>query len=204
MFCPSCGLEEKHSNQYCRACGTDLRPVRVALAKPDNITASAALARDEISRAFAQKIRETQDAIGMKIVAEDVLPQIEKFLESPEEKRMRRIRTGSIISFIGLGVTIAFLLASLIGPDKGVIVIAAAGLVTFFIGLAFVVNGLFLTVPKKILSDKSDDANSQRKLDVIESKTNELVLPEGNREIFSSVTEHTTHQLKKKEPIPRS
>ena len=203
MFCPSCGLEEKHSNQYCRACGTDLRPVRFALEKPDNITASAALARDEISRAFAQKIRETQDAIEMKIVAEDVLPQIEKFLESPEEKRMRRIRTGSIISFIGLGVTIAFLLASLIGPDKGVIVIAAAGLVTFFIGLAFVVNGLFLTVPKKILSDKSDDANSQRKLDSIESKTNELVLPEGNREIFSSVTEHTTHQLKK-EPSPRS
>ena len=203
MFCPSCGLEEKHSNQYCRACGTDLRPVRFALEKPDNITASAALARDEISRAFAQKIRETQDAIGMKIVAEDVLPQIEKFLESPEEKRMRRIRTGSIISFVGLGVTIAFLLASLIGSDKGVIVIAAAGLVTFFIGLAFVVNGLFLTVPKKILSDKSDDANSQRKLDSIESKTNELVLPEGNREIFSSVTEHTTHQLKK-EPIPRS
>ena len=168
MFCPSCGLEEKHSNQYCRACGTDLRPVRFALEKPDNITASAALARDEISRAFAQKIRETQDAIEMKIVAEDVLPQIEKFLESPEEKRLRRIRTGSIISFVGLGVTIAFFIASIVA-DKDLIVVAGAGLVTFFIGLAFVVNGLFLTVPKKILSDKSDDANSQRQLDVIES-----------------------------------
>jgi hypothetical protein len=201
MFCPSCGLEERYSNQYCRACGADLRSVRMALEKPDNITASAAMARDEIGRAFAQKIRETQDAIGMKIVAEDVLPQIEKFLESPEEKRLRRIRTGSIVSFVGLGVTTAFFFTSIF-VDKDFLVIAGAGLVTFFIGLAFVINGHFLTVSKKILSDKSDDANSQRRLDVIESKTNELILPEGNREIFSSVTEHTTHQLKK-EPIPR-
>ena len=92
MFCPGCGLEERGSNQFCRACGTDLRPVRFALEKPDNITASAISARDEIGRAVAAKIRETQSVYELKKDAEDVLPEIEKFLESPAEKRLRRMR----------------------------------------------------------------------------------------------------------------
>ena len=202
MFCPSCGLEERNANQYCRACGTDLRLVRFSLEKPDNITQSAVSARDEIGRAFAQRIRETQDAIEMKIVAEDVLPKIEKFLESPEEKRLRRIRSGVVTASVGLGAVIGFSLAAIFA-DKGVFVMAGAGMIAFFIGLGIIINGMLLTIPKKSLSDKSNDAASQRQLDVANPNTNELILPEGNREIFSSVTEHTTHQLKKKEPIPR-
>src|SRR5205814_5851001 len=41
MFCPNCGSEERQVSQFCRACGTDLRLVRVSLEKPDAITASA-------------------------------------------------------------------------------------------------------------------------------------------------------------------
>lgn len=108
MFCPSCGLQENQSNQFCRACGANLNTVRSALEKPDNITASAVSARDEIGRAIAAKIRETTSAKELKKVTEDVLPEIEKFLESPAEKRMRRIRNGTIISSIGLGVALAF------------------------------------------------------------------------------------------------
>ena len=58
MFCPGCGLEEVHANQFCRACGTDLRPARKTLEMPDSITASADSAREESGRAFAGKIRE--------------------------------------------------------------------------------------------------------------------------------------------------
>src|SRR2546425_6524742 len=50
MFCPSCGSEERQASQYCRACGTDLRPVRVSIERPDSITASAVSAREEIGR----------------------------------------------------------------------------------------------------------------------------------------------------------
>src|SRR6185369_3315944 len=103
MFCPSCGSEERQASQYCRACGTDLRVVRVSLERPDTITASAVTAREEISRAVAQKIREVQDAHELKKIAEDVLPEIEKFLESPEEKKLRRIRAGVIVAASGLG-----------------------------------------------------------------------------------------------------
>lgn len=195
MFCPSCGFEDKQANQFCRACGVSLSLIRSALEKPDNITQSAVLARDEIGRAVAAKIRETRSIADLAEAAEDLLPEIEKFLESPEEKRLRRVRTGTIISSIGLGAAIAFsIVASL--ADKDLLVIAGLGVVCFFIGLGFILNGLVFTVPKKTISDKSLDAAMQRNLDAAQS-TNELILPESNQ-VFSSVTEHTTHQLKHK------
>src|SRR6185369_1949254 len=103
MYCPSCGSEERQATQFCRACGTDLRAVRISLERPDSITASAVTAREEIGRAIAHKIRELETARDLEHVAEDVLPQIEKFLESPEEKRLRRIREGVVTAAGGLG-----------------------------------------------------------------------------------------------------
>src|SRR4051812_49110786 len=107
MFCPGCGLEERQANQFCRACGTDLRHVRQTLERVDNITASAVSARDEIGRAVAARIREAESMHELKKVAEDVLPEIEKFLESPAEKRLRRLRVGTLVSSIGAGASIA-------------------------------------------------------------------------------------------------
>lgn len=202
MFCPDCGLEDKQSNQFCRACGSDLRNVRNAIERPDNITASAASARDEIGRAIASKIREARSPAELAVVAEDVLPEIEKFLESPEEKRLRRMRTGMIISSVGLGTAIGISLVSMIMKDSEVIFLAALGVVAFFIGLGFILNGVFLTVPRKGLPDKSSDADSQRELDGIKAYAKDLVLPEPPN-LFPSVTEHTTRHLKEKEPVPR-
>ena len=206
MFCPDCGLEDKQANQFCRACGNDLRPIRTAFARPDSITASAATARDEIGRAIAAKIRETRNPEDLAVVAEDVLPEIEKFLESPEERRMRRMRTGMILSCIGLGVPVGVAILAYFLPVKDfefLFLISLAGVVTFFIGLAFVLNGIFLTVPTKTLPDRSEDADRQRELDGAKpSTTNDLVLPEASN-LFSSVTENTTQHLKEKQPIPR-
>lgn len=203
MFCPGCGLEEKNANQFCRACGADMRVVRTALEKPDTITASAESAREEIGRAIAAKIRGTHSAKELAVVAEDVLPEIEKFLESPAEKRMRRIRTGTIISFIGLGAAIAFTLISMFVKED-LLIVAGMGVVCLFIGLSFFINGLLFTVPKKSLEDRSEEAMNQRSLDVANNPTtNELVLPE-NKSLFSSVTENTTKHLKEKQPIPRN
>ena len=201
MFCPDCGLEDKQSNQFCRACGTDLRPIRRAVAEPDTITASAASARDEIGRAFAAKIRDSRNPEDLAVVAEDVLPELEKFLESPAEKRLRRMRTGMLISSIGFGTALGISLVSMLMKDDDVIFLAAMGVVAFFIGLGFILNGVFLTVPKKELPDKSSDANRQRELDG--RTTSDLVLPEATPGLFSSVTENTTRHLKEKEPVER-
>src|SRR6266550_9325598 len=117
MFCPSCGSEERQASQYCRACGTDLRPVRVSLERPDSVTASAVSARADIGRAVADRIREVEDTYELKKVAEDVLPQIEKFLESPEEKKLRRVRAGVVVAASGLGGALLIFLMSLNAHD---------------------------------------------------------------------------------------
>ena len=183
-----------------------MRSVRFTIESPDTITASAASARDEIGRAIAFKIREAQTAAELAIVTENVLPEIEKFLESPEEKRLRRIRVGTLISFIGLGAMFAFAWVAAIVRNPELYIVAGLGIVTFFIGLSFIFNGLLLTVPRKRVSDKSSDADRQRALDAhskaLDADTNELVLPEANQ-TFSSVTEHTTKHLKEKQPVPR-
>jgi hypothetical protein len=200
MFCPSCGLEDKQSNQFCRACGTDLRSTRSVLERSDNITVSAVSARDEIGRAFAAKIRETISVSELKKVAENVLPEIEKFLESPAEKRLRRIRAGVIMSSIGIGAALTFFLLMLNGANT--LFMVGAGLVTFLIGLGIVINGLLFTMPPKSVADNSLNAQSQRELDNAKLETDELSLPETNN-TFSSVTEHTTQHLKGKQTIPR-
>src|SRR5256884_7607716 len=201
MFCPSCGSEERQASQFCRACGSDLRAVRVSLERPDSITASAVSAREEIGRAVAQKIREVEDARELKKVAEDVLPEIEKFLESPEEKRLRRMRAGVVVASIGVGVTIMMTLLGSIAREadvQGFMGGAGAGIVLFFIGLGLLLNAFFFTRPRKDVTDHTADAHTQNTLDANYSApaqlrgetTSNLVRPPG------SVTEHTTLHLK--------
>ncbi len=173
----------------------------MSLERPDSITASAVSARDEIGRAVAQKIREVQDAKELKKVAEDVLPEIEKFLESPEEKRLRRMRVGVLLSSIGVGATIMMVLMSTIareGDLEGFMGGAGAGIVLFFIGLGFLLNAFFFTRPRKDVSDHSADARAQNIVDanyaapalLRAQTTSNLVQPPG------SVTENTTLHLK--------
>jgi hypothetical protein len=203
MYCPTCGSEERQISQYCRACGTDLRAVRRGLEQPDTITASAVSAREQISRAMTEKIREMEGSRELKQVAEDVLPQLEKFLESPEEKRLRRVRAGVVVAAIGLGAALLIFLMSLEAHD--LIPFISLGIVTFLIGLGLVLNGLAFTIPRKTFADRSDDAQSLRELEAMEllpkqaagqsQSTNDLQTP-SLMPARASVTEHTTHQLK--------
>ena len=206
MYCPTCGSEERQISQYCRACGTDLRVVRRGLEHPDTITASAVSAREQISQAMAEKIRQMESAQDLKRVAEDVLPQIEKFLESPEEKRLRRVRAGVITAAAGLGAALLVFLAVASHQAFDLIPFIALGLIAFLVGLGMVINGLVFTVPRKTLADRSADAESQRQLEAQDTdgvnklsgashSTNDLANPADQIAPRSSVTEHTTHQL---------
>lgn len=201
MFCPGCGIEERSANQFCRACGADLRRVRTAIESPDQITASAVSAREEIGRTIATKMGELRGASEWSTFAEDVLPEIEKFLESPEEKRLRRVRAGMVMSSIGLGAAggVAFLSAVMYLNDNDLVfILGLGGIVCFFIGLGILLNGLLFTVPKKALADRSSDADSQRQLDS-RGDTSDLRLPDAPANFYSSVTEPTTRHLKEKQ-----
>ena len=202
MFCPSCGSEERQASQFCRACGTDLRAVKMSLERPDSITQSAVTAREEIGQAVAQKIREVEDAHELKRVAEDVLPQLEKFLESYEEKRLRRVRAGIIVAACGFGSGILGLImsAELTGPDfEAALYVGGLGIVAFALGLGFVLNGLLFTKPRKGLEDRSSDARLQNLLDAGYTPPAQPALraqTTSNLAQPGSVTEHTTLHLK--------
>jgi hypothetical protein len=194
MFCPNCGSRETEAIQFCRLCGTNLNTVRILVDNPESLVpAHSDAARQEIGMAIAAKIRQTGSAEELAALAENVLPEIEKFLETPEEKKMRRLRSGSVVSLIGFGATIAFTIVSQLGPEKDIIVLAAFGLVTLFIGLGLLGNGLFFTVPKKSLPAGAEDEEGGR----FGASTNELLMPADARTEFSSVTEHTTRHLKR-------
>ncbi len=184
-----------------------MRLVRRGLERPDSITASAVSAREQISQVMVEKIREMESADDLKRVAEDVLPQIEKFLESPEEKRLRRVRIGMVSAAVGLGLTLMLFLLSLTQHDF--LPFIGVGLVAFLIGLGILINGLVFTIPRKQIVDRSDEAQSQKELEAgvqSASPANQLSpfsqttndLPSSTDQIVSrpSVTEHTTHQLK--------
>jgi len=184
--------------------------VRSGMQRTDTITASAVTARGQISQALADKIREMKSADDLKKVAEEVLPEIEKFLESPEEKRLRRVRNGVVCSAIGIGGALLFFMMSL--QEHDLFPFVSLGVVLFLIGIGLVINGLAFTIPRKALEDRSDDADSQRELESLMqsvSSANQLPpfsqdtngLPSDERDLVRpSVTEHTTHQLRPSKP----
>jgi hypothetical protein len=153
--------------------------------------------------AVADKIRQMSSAKELERVAEDVLPHFEKFLESPEEKRLRRIRAGIITAAIGLGATIVVLVMAMDKVD--LIPFITPALVTFLVGIGVIVNGLVFTLPRKQFPGDAYDALWQKVLDSGANRipyetqapgqlTNEL--PTAPRLQAASITEHTTHHLK--------
>jgi hypothetical protein len=197
MYCPTCGSEERQLSQYCRGCGTDLRVVRNSLERPDAITASAISAREQIGIAVADKIRQLNSAKDLERVAEDVLPSFEKFLESPEEKRLRRIRNGVITAAVGFGGAIAVILMAMDKID--LLPMMLPWLITFMVGVGVILNGLLFTLPRKELPGDALDAISQKALDMNRvvseaqpARTNELA---SGTPRPASITEHTTHHL---------
>jgi hypothetical protein len=174
-------------------CGIDLRAVRLTLERPDSITASAVSARQQISMAIADRIRIVQKPKDLEHIAEDVLPEIEKFLESPEEKRLRRIRSGTITAAIGLGATIGAFLFALNKADTMPLIIPA--LVLFLLGIGIMINGLWFTVPRKHIPQPDLNNLFYEPPEVPQRPTTQNISPPFQALPASSVTEHTTHHL---------
>lgn len=196
MFCPNCGSEERQLSQFCRGCGMDLRVVRTGLERTEVTAISADAARNEIGRAIAEKIKEVGTGRELRRLTDHLLPQLDKFLESAEEKRLRRMRAGVITSAIGLGGVLMFMLIALASGREQLLGPAAVGLVVFIIGMGILINGKLLTIPKTRTSNPSDGKSEQDlygELPKIASTgRKELDAPRGTP---ISVIEHTTHRL---------
>lgn len=173
--------------------------MRTSLERPDSVTASATIAREQIGMAVADQIRQMKSAKELSKFTENALPAFEKFLESPEEKRMRRIRGGVIAASIGFGCTLVAFLMALVKGDFFPLMMP--GVVTFFVGLGVILNGLMFTLPKKELPGDVYDALSQNALDSNLNRVSYEAPPVRTNELASgaqtpaSITEHTTHHL---------
>lgn len=186
MYCPSCGVEDRQQGQFCRACGVDLTSVRIGFDLATGMLPSPTVtAREEIGRAVAAKIRDLKGAKELGKVVENVLPEVEKFLEPPEERRLRRVRSGLVTAFIGLGATVFFALFATIEQDM--FPMMGLGVVMFMIGLAILVNGWLFTLPKRKVGEEEVERDRLREL--LGSPEARYLAPP------PSVIEHTTREL---------
>jgi hypothetical protein len=204
MFCPECGIEDQSRNPFCRGCGTSLNPVRASLERSDEITTSAVTAREEIGRAIAVKIAEIETAGGLREAVYEILPVVESFLESPEErslnqyqrgKRLNQMHEGVLTAVVGLGIILCSLLISWVTGQEKILVVSALGLLVLIIGGGIIVTALWFTVlPKKKLpsSDRLPTGGTpgEKPDSIIETEAGPVA-----RYRFPSVTEGTTREL---------
>jgi hypothetical protein len=171
-----------------------MRAVRQGLERPETVMASVTSAREEIGHAIAARIREVRDANDLKIV-ENVLPEVDKFFETAEERRLRRIRAGVITAMCGLGGALFFFL--LAQKETDLFFMIMAGVATFLIGFGIVLNGLLFTVPRESSRRSLNEAKEEieRAMSLATKRREELPIASQAGLPVSSVTEHTTHRL---------
>jgi len=198
MYCPGCGLEDQKANQFCRNCGTALHSVRFALEQPDAVTSSAVAAREEIGRAISTKIGELRDTQDLRNAVYEILPAVERFLESPEErlsylqeKRLNQIREGVVTSVVGLAIILSFLLISWIAHEEKILIVSALGLLVLMIGLGITISASWFTALPEQFSPSSPRLSKQLVSDDHSNKE----IASARHSTFGSVTEETTREL---------
>ncbi|HEV2763812.1 MAG TPA: hypothetical protein VGV38_12600, partial [Pyrinomonadaceae bacterium] len=147
MFCPQCGSQQGDELKFCKLCGANLQAVRQAAAtresgeKVDWFRMTPA--ERVVSWAEAQRCKDEID--------------LRRGL-TPEVKRYNEIKAGVITSSVGLALAIVLAIfmdgivaGGKVPPDEVEILsrLWVAGVIPMFVGLALIVNGLF--VSKKIV-----------------------------------------------------
>ena len=179
-----------------------LHAVRSAVEQPDAITISAVTAREEIGRAIAGKIAEFENTNELRQAVYEILPVVERFLESPEErrlyqqeKRLNQIREGVLTSVVGLAILLSFLLISWITNQEKILIGSVGGLLVLLIGLGITVTALWFTALPKSLRSSSQRMSKQM---VLDEKPNGFLDKDprsAQHYNFHSITEGTTREL---------
>jgi len=151
MFCPQCGSTQPDELNFCKSCGANLGSVRTALTKP------------ETAEEFKWNRTWLAEAV-MTRAEKDRLRGI-----TPEDKRRREIKAGVITASSGVALTLvlAAIMDGIIiggGVSSAAIAILSrlwiVGLIPIFVGVALVVNGVFVSKGAKALpSDYGIDGN---------------------------------------------
>jgi hypothetical protein len=143
MFCPQCGVTQNDELKFCKSCGVNLDAVRQAAAM----------------RATGDKFDWSRTWVAEMFLSESERKRRNEQIErergiTPAMKRYTEIKAGVITSSVGVAVMIVLyvLMQGIILSGRPSMSDAAilshlwvAGVIPFFVGLALVVNGLFVS-----------------------------------------------------------
>jgi hypothetical protein len=200
MFCPQCGSSQSDELKFCKSCGANLQAVRLAAA----------------SREDADKFDWSKTWVAEMFMSEAERKRRNEAIErqrgiTPEIKRYNEIKGGVITSSVGVGLMI-FLYVFMQGIIEGGKVpfdtaqilsrVWVSGVIPFFVGLALIINGLFVSkrqveaVRRASLNSASDTLNDAP--DSLSPAQPHSLRPADTSEIIPpdfSVTDNTTRHL---------
>ena len=189
MFCPQCGTNQSDELKFCKSCGANLLAVREVVA----------------TRETGGKFDWTKTWVAEMMLSGDEREKRNEELErqrgiAPGSTRSQKeIKAGVITTSVGVGVAI-FLFIFMQGIISGGNVdresaailsrLWIVGVIPVFVGLGLLINGLFV----------KNTGQAQTKPGAFERDAHPAALRSENTSEFtpspSSVTEHTTRQLR--------
>jgi hypothetical protein len=194
MFCPRCGSTQDDQLKFCKSCGANLFAVRQVVDTRD-----VGEKFDWSNTWVAEMFMSGEEAARRKI-------EIERQQGlTPEIKRYNEIKAGVITGFAGIGISVL-----LFGLMEGIVLggsvseaaaqilsrLWVVGLIPVFVGIALIVNGLF--VSKKLVELARKNSQAETSLGPGEAEPQLLRSADTNEFIPSnfSVTEGTTKHLR--------
>ncbi|HKQ05519.1 MAG TPA: hypothetical protein VJ464_10330 [Blastocatellia bacterium] len=192
MFCPQCGTSQGDELKFCKSCGANLSAVRQVVT----------------TREAPEKFDWNKTWVAEMLLSEEEKSKRKQGREGnlyAEYLRYKEIKAGVITSFVGIGVMIflyvlmqGIILSGQTAPGDAEILsrIWIAGLIPFFVGLALIINGVF--VSKKLIEIAKRELQGTEPAKRLASP-DELKSVSGDWDETGSpkpsVTEHTTRQL---------
>lgn len=155
MFCPQCGANQTEELKFCNLCGANLHAVRNAVATRDTTEDKFDWSKTWVAEMFLSEAERKRRLQEQKALEHELEHQLGV---TPEVKRYNEIKAGIITASVGLGASIflfffmrGIILSGQIPPGETEILsrIWIAGVIPFLIGLAIIINGVF--VSKKIV-----------------------------------------------------
>jgi hypothetical protein len=195
MFCPKCGSTQSDELKFCKSCGSNLGVVREAL------TTGQAPSKFDWSNTWVAEMFQSSEQAVKK---EQELKRLKGI--TPDVRRRNEIKAGVIVSSVGIGLMILlfFLMQGIIlsgrpSPGEAEILsrIWIAGVIPFFVGLALIINGVFVS---KLFSgnEKSEQTADNATTQLPGTGENSYLPPADTNELFPagfSVTDETTRHL---------
>ena len=185
MFCPQCGSTQPDELNFCKSCGANLNSVRTALTKP----------------AGTEDFNWNRTWLAETLLTRDEKDRVRGITR--EGKRRREIKAGIITLSSGVSVSVVLsVLMEAIVINGNLSLLAAdilsrlwiVGLIPIMVGLALIVNGVFISPRGTDVQEKQPDEPAP--LEMPAAGTQQL----GSPATVFSVTDETTRHLS--EPVP--